>query len=256
MNEPGQAAALEMDWWDPEPRAQGFTTTHWSVVLQAGQAEQAAAARALEELCRKYWHPIYAFTRRRAASREEAQDLTQAFFAFLLEKQVFTKADPQKGRFRCFLLTALTNFLSNEWGKQQTLKRGGQFTIVSLDALVAEEGFDAQSAEALGAEAVFERRWALTLLGHVLSRLEQQYFEEGKAGLFARLEPALTAEVTGDSYDQWGRALGMSVGALKVALHRLRRRFGELLRQEVAQTVASSAEVDAEIRHLFAAISV
>ncbi len=233
----------------------GFTTTHWSVVLSARDRACAEGQAALEELCRKYWYPLYAFVRRRGWNPLDAADLTQAFFVFLLENEALKQAQREKGKFRSFLMAAMANFLNNEWDKRRTLKRGGQRQMVSLDALTAEERYRLEPVDPLTPEKLFERRWTMTLVEHVLARLKQEYTAEGKADLFELLEPGLTGELAEGSYADWAKALGMSRGALKVALHRLRRRFGEALRREVAHTVATPAEIDAEIRQLFAAIS-
>jgi RNA polymerase sigma-70 factor (ECF subfamily) len=237
-----------------ESRAGIFSATHWSIVLAAGQGDLAGATAALERLCHLYWYPIYAFVRRRGAGQHEAEDLTQAFFAFLLEKESLKKVDRTKGKFRTFLLAALTNFLANEWDKRQTLKRGGQRAIVSLDE-TAEGLYLREPVESLTPEKLFERRWASALIEQVLARLKQEYGAGGKADLFAKLEPALTGETAAGVYAEWAAALGMSEGAVKVALHRLRRRFGEVLRSEIAHTVSSPEEIDDEIRQLFAAIA-
>lgn len=213
------------------------------------------AEAALEQLCRKYWYPIYAFIRRRGSDSHEAEDLTQAFFAYMLEKETLKQVDRQKGKFRAFLLAALTNFLANEWDKRQTLKRGGQRQIVSLDETAAENLYRHELVETLTPEKLFERRWALTLVEMVLARLKAEYQAEDKANLFLKLQSGLTGKVPAGAYNEWSVALGMTEGSLKVALHRLRRRFGELLRAEIAQTVANPLEVDDEIRQLFSAIS-
>lgn len=235
--------------------AGAFQTTNWSEVLNAAQNDLAGAAAAMEQLCRRYWFPIYAFVRRRGSDRQEAEDLTQGFFAHLLEMETLKKVDRQKGKFRTFLLSALTKFLSNEWDKRQTLKRGGRRQIISLDEVAAEQLYSLEPAESGSPEKLFDRRWASTLVDGVLGLLREEYRAAGKADLLARLEPSLTQEAAPGSYADWAAALGLSEGAMRVALHRLRRRFGELLRQEIAQTVASPGEVDEEIRHLFAAIS-
>jgi RNA polymerase sigma factor (sigma-70 family) len=232
-----------------------FSTTHWSVVLGAGQNNLTAAAVALERLCRIYWYPIYAFIRRRGSSQHDAEDLTQGFFAHLLEKETLKKVDRQKGKFRSFMLAALTNFLNNEWDKQQTLKRGGKIQIISLDETRAEELYSREPVESLTPEKLFERRWAFTLVERVLARLKQEYATANKLKLFEKLERGLTREVTQDVCAGWAAALVMSEGAVKVALHRLRRRYGELLRGEIAHTVATPEELDEEIRHLCASIS-
>ena len=213
------------------------------------------AAGALEELCVRYWYPVYAFIRRRGSDPHEAKDLTQAFFTHLLENETLKKVDRQKGKFRSFLLAAATNFLANEWDKRQSLKRGGQHQIISLDDVEAEELYRQEPVAALSPENLYDRRWAFTLLNEVLARLKEEYFAANKKELFAKLQPGLVEEVNPGLYAVWAAALGMSEGAVRVAVHRLRRRFGELLRNEIANTVATPAEVDEEIRHLFAAIA-
>jgi len=254
-------SSLEITCFAEAPRPQAkplpsvFSTTQWSVVLLAAQNGFSANETALEELCRKYWYPLYAFVRRRGSDPQEAEDLTQGFFAFILEKETLKKVDRQKGKFRSFLLASLTNFLNNDWAKRCTLKSGGQFRILSLDAMEAEERYALESVEPPAPERLFERSWALALVQQVLGRLRQAYATDGNAELFAVLEAGLTGEVVGEHYDQWSVALGMSRGALKVALHRLRRHFGQLLREEIARTVATPAEVNEEIRHLFAVVA-
>lgn len=255
MNDPADKISATKDSSIEAKEARAFSTTHWSVVLGAGETDLARAAAALERLCRNYWHPIYAFIRRRGSTPQEAEDSTQAFFEFLLEKETLKQVDRQKGKFRTFLLAALTNFLANEWDKRQTLKRGGQRQIISLDDAAAEGLYLREPVESLTPENLFERRWAGALIKQVLSRLQQEYVAADKADLFARLEPALTGEVGVGDYAGWAAVLGMSEGAVKVALHRLRRRFGEILRSEIAHTVSSPEEVDDEIRHLFSAIA-
>lgn len=238
-----------------EEKASVFSTTHWSMVMVSVQGDLPAARAALERLCRSYWYPIYAFVRRRGFDQHEAEDLTQAFFAFLLEKESLRKVDRGKGRFRTFLLAALTNFLANEWDKARTLKRGGQRTIISLDETLSEELYRHDAVESLTPERLFERRWAGALIEQVLALLKSEYAAGGKAGLFAKLELALTGEVPAGAFAEWAAELAMSEGAVKVALHRLRRRFGDVLRTEIAHTVSSAEEIDDEIRHLFAAIA-
>jgi RNA polymerase sigma-70 factor (ECF subfamily) len=243
------------DFRFPKREAGAFSTTHWSVVLGAGQNDLAQATVALERLCRTYWYPIYAFIRRRGSSPHDAEDLTQGFFAQLLEKKTLKKVDRQKGKFRTFMLAALTNFLNNEWDKQQTLKRGGKRQIISLDETRAEELYSREPVESLTPEKLFERRWASTVVERVLARLKQEYATADKLKLFEKLEHGLTGEVTQDVCAGWAAALAMSEGAVKVALHRLRRRYGELLRGEIAHTVATPEELDEEIRHLCAAMA-
>ena len=235
-------------------RVGSFTSTHWSVVAQAAGDSQHAKA-ALEILCGKYWYPIYTFIRQRGSNHHQAEDLTQAFFAHLLVKELIGKADRNKGKFRTFLLTALTNFLANEWDKQNALKRGGGRQIISLDESVAEGRNRKEPTLALSPEQLFERHWAFALLGQALDRLKQEHIKAGKAALFTKLEPSLTGAPAADWFPQCAMELKMSENALRVALHRMRRRFGELVREEVAHTAADEADVDDEIHCLFAALS-
>ncbi len=238
-----------------QAEAAAFPTTHWSVVLTAGGDDLAGSTAALEKLCGRYWYPIYAFVRRRGADRHEAEDLTQSFFAHLLEMETLRKADRRKGKFRTFLLSALTKFLSNEWDKRQTAKRGGRRRIISLDEAAAEKLYSLEPAESRSPEKLFDRSWADALVGRALAVLREEYRAAGKRDLLAQLEPCLTQVVLPGRYAGCAATLGLNDGAVRVALHRLRRRFGQLLRQEIAQTVGNPAEVDEEIRHLFAAIS-
>jgi RNA polymerase sigma factor (sigma-70 family) len=246
--------ALE-DTHAEDARGGQFPATHWSLVLSAGAHDGVRAAAALERLCRTYWPPIYAFVRRRGYDQHAAEDLTQDFFAFLLDQQALKKVDRSKGKLRSFLLASLTHFLANEWDKRQTLKRGGRRQILSLDEAQAEGLYLREPVESLTPEKLFERRWATALLGQVLARLKQEHLNAGKAALFTQLEPALTREVPAGWYAASAAHLAMTEGAIKVALHRMRRRFGELLRSEVAHTVSTPEEVDEEIRCLFAAVA-
>ena len=232
-----------------------FSTTQWTMVLAAGQDDDPSAIPALEQLCRKYWFPIYAFIRRRGSNPHEAEDLTQGFFAFVLEKEAFKKVDREKGRFRSFLLAALTNFLANEWDKRRTLKRGGEYRMINWDEAMAEACYCQEPVDSVTPEKLFERRWASALVEQVLNHLKREYAAAGKEVLFGKLESALTGELAGGTSAAWAAELGMTEGAVRVALHRLRRRFGELLRKEIAATVTGDGEVDEEIRHLFAAIA-
>jgi RNA polymerase sigma factor (sigma-70 family) len=236
-------------------RTGAFATTNWSVVLEAGKGDLPRSATAMEKLCRRYWYPIYAFVRRRGHDRQSAEDLTQAFFAHLLDQDTLKRVDARKGKFRTFLLASLANFLANEWDKRQTWKRGGRNQIISLDEAAAEELYLHEPVEPATPEKLFDRRWALTLVAEVLAQLKQEYIAQNKTALFAQLEPALTGELTPGWHAASAARLQMTEGAVRVALHRLRRRFGELLRQEIAQTVAGPAEVDEEIRQLFSALS-
>jgi RNA polymerase sigma factor (sigma-70 family) len=243
---------------DPSPSEAGkhgaFLTTHWSLVLAAAQDSPTGEA-ALEQLCQNYWPPVYAFVRRRGSSPADAEDLTQAFFAHLLAKDALAKVERQKGKFRSFLLAALTHFLTNEWAKTQTRKRGGDRQITSLDDDTGEALYRQEPADTLSPERLFDRRWALTLIARALDGLRQEYAAAGKAALFARIEPGLTDEVAPAAYAQWGAELDMNEGAVRVALHRLRRRFGDALRAEVAQAVSRPEEIEEEIRHLLAAVA-
>ena len=232
-----------------------FATTHWSLVLTAAASDTLGASTALEQLCSKYWYPVYAFIRKRGCDAHDAEDLTQAFFAHLLEKKAFKHADRQRGKFRTFLLAALTNFLNNEWDKAKTLKRGGNCQILSLDETAAEDRYRLEPVESITPDKLFERRWALALLDQVLDRLKREYTADGKAELFSKLESCLTGEASHGFHDECARALGMNAGAVRTALHRMRQRFGRLLREEVLHTVGCEAEVEDEIRHLLSVMS-
>lgn len=223
--------------------------THWSVVVSASHPGSAVAAEALEKLCRSYWYPLYDYVRRRGKTPADAQDLTQEFFARLLAQQWLGRADQTRGRFRTFLLTALERFLANEWHKERALKRGGDKIFVSLDWLAAEYRYGSEPSDPLTPEQIFERRWALTLLEMVLEKLGAEYTAEGKAELFAVLKSSLVSSTP--RYPELACSLRLSESGVRVAMHRLRRRFRELLRSEIAETVESTETVDAEMRHLF-----
>ena len=241
-------------WFDVAMKSTAtFSTTSWTVVTLAADRGDLAAA-ALEQLLSEYWYPIYAYVRRRGAETHAAQDLTQAFFADLLEREALKRVDRQRGRFRTFLLAALTNFLNNEWDKQQALKRGGNRRIISLDETVAETRYRNEPADLVTPEKLFERRWALDLLGKVLNRLKAEYAAKGKSRLFSKLEPCLVDKPAEGLYAQLAAALDMNEGAVRTAIHRLRQRYGELLRSEIADTTAPE-EVEDEIRHLLAVVS-
>ena len=232
-----------------------FTTTQWSEVLDARQTDPRRARAALENLCTRYWYPLYAFIRRRGHGPHDAEDLTQSFFVHILEHGALNKVDQGKGLFRTFLLSSLVNFLSDQWDRDQALKRGGGKEILSWDALTAEELYQQEPAGDLTAEKLFERRWAMTLINQVLGRLRQEYETAGKRELFRELEGCLTGGIGTGFYEETAKRLGMNEGSVRVALHRLRRRLGELLRSEIAHTVTGPDQVDEEIRYLFAAIS-
>ena len=231
-----------------------FRTTHWSIVLAAGN-DSTRARHALETLCQTYWYPLYAFVRRLRHSPHDSEDLVQAFFAQCLEKNYLGAADQGKGRFRSFLLIALKRFLANEWDKARTLKRGGGAPPISLDALTAEQRYALEPAGQLGADRLYERRWALTLLDKVLSRLREEQIAGGRNSAFEVLKDSLTAGGDGAPYAELAARLGMSPGAVKVAVHRLRQRYRELLEAEIANTVASPEEVAEERRYLLSVLS-
>ena len=228
-----------------------FVTTHWSVVLAARDTGSSESDAAIAELCRTYWYPLYAFVRRKGHSPHDAQDLTQAFFAELLEKGSFGNACRKKGRFRSWLLGGLNHFLINEWERGQTWKRGGRVNLVSLDDGNAESRYLLEPASDLTPEKLYERRWVQVLLDQVLDRLREEFTADGKEYLFDHLRVFLTDVKGTVSCAAVGAKLDLSEDAVKQAVRRLRLRYRELLRQEITRTVSTSAEVDDEIRHLF-----
>lgn len=227
-----------------------FRTTHWSVVLQAGRDSSIQSAQALEQLCRTYWYPLYAFARRTGLTPHDAQDATQSFFEHLLEKSMLAKADPQRGRFRSFLLTSFKNQLGLAHRKATAQRRGGGAQIISLDETAAEDCYVREPADAQDPGQLFERRWVLTLIELVLQRLESEYVASGKAAQFAAMKPYLTGDQGRATFAQLATQLGSTEGAARVAVHRLRQRYHELFRTEVAQTVTSAAELEEELRHI------
>jgi RNA polymerase sigma-70 factor (ECF subfamily) len=229
-----------------------FTTTHWSVVLQA-QGESPAAQEALEKLCRTYWWPLYGFVRRNGYKPEEAQDLTQGFFALLLERRDLDVVRREKGRLRSYLLVSLKNFLAKAKRRKLAVKRGEGQALVPLDELLARERADLEPANTLSADRIYERRWALTLLEEVLTRLESEYRSAGNAKLFERLNEFLSDEA-GRSQAEVAAELGMTENAVKQAFHRLRQRYRQLLRDEIAQTVAVPGDVEDELRHFISVL--
>ena len=232
-----------------------FVTTHWSVVVAAGRNDTARARDALARLCQTYWHPLYAYVRRLGHSPPDAQDLTQEFFARLLEKNYLADADESRGRFRSFLLAALKHFLANEWDKASAQKRGGGQVLMPIDFNAAETACHFEPADETTAEKIFERRWALTLLDQVLRRLRAEHVRDGKEKLFEQLKSTLTEASRTVAYAEIARRLDTTEGAVKVAVHRLRQRYREVLRAEIADTVASPGEVEDELRSLFAALA-
>jgi RNA polymerase sigma-70 factor (ECF subfamily) len=237
-------------------RSMQFTTTHWSVVLAAGQHSSPAAQLAMEQLCRVYWYPLYAHVRRRGHDHHTAQDLTQEFFARLLDKQWLNSVAPEKGRFRTFLLVALDHFLANEWRKEQALKRGGGQVPVSLnETQTGEERFSREVSSHAAPERAFDMLWATTVLHQAMTCLQQEFSVRGKASHFEDWKVFLSREATAQDCQASGQRLGMSVGAVTMAVHRFRERYGDLLRETVAQTVAQAADVDEELRYLFALLN-
>jgi RNA polymerase sigma-70 factor (ECF subfamily) len=240
----------------PRQAAQ-FATTRWSVVLHAGRgaAGEESARDALARLCRTYWFPLYAHVRRKGFSAHDAEDLTQAFFARLLARQSIARADPARGRFRTFILTTLDHFLADEWDRAKAAKRGGTHELLSLDMADAEERFAHVTDPAAPPDQMFDREWALAVLRTVLAQLEEEYRVGGKADLFAVLKPTLTGARDSQPYAQLAARLGRNENAVKVAVHRLRQRYRALLQAEVADTVASDDDANAELRALLQALA-
>ncbi len=232
-----------------------FATTHWTVVLAAGHRSAPQADAALEELCRTYWYPLYVYVRRHTSTREDAEDLTQSFFARFLEKNYLEGLSSDKGRFRAFLLAALKHFLANEWDRANRLKRGGGIAPLSLDWQDADTRYQIQPADNLSPDKLYDRAWAVTLLERVIGRLRQECVLEGKAKLFDTLKPFLMAGKGAIPYGDAAAALELTEGAVRVAVHRLRRRYRELLREEIAQTLSDPAQADEELKALFSAFA-
>jgi RNA polymerase sigma-70 factor (ECF subfamily) len=234
--------------------SESFETTQWSVVVSAGNQGSPQAQQALAKLCQAYWYPLYVFVRRQGQRPEDAQDLVQGFFAKVIEKNYVADAEREKGRFRSFLLLALKRYMANEWDHANREKRGGGKQILSLDAQNTEMRYKTEPADEMSPEKAFERQWALTLLQQVLDRLSAEFTTAGKTRLFEELKVFLNGEKSG-SYTEVGGRLGMSESAIKVAVHRLRLRYRELLKQEIANTVGSPDAIKDEINSLFAALS-
>jgi RNA polymerase sigma-70 factor (ECF subfamily) len=231
-----------------------FATTRWSMVLAAGRKNSPESQSALAALCEAYWYPLYAFLRRKGYAAGDAQDLTQGFFALLLERNDVAMVRKERGKFRSYLIAALQNYLANERDRQRAQKRGGGRKPLSLDFASAENRYAAQAADRRTPEDAFARQWALTLLEQVQSALHQEMSSQGKAEQWERLHVYLTGETAAASYVEAAAALDMSEGAVKTAVHRLRRRFGELLRREIAETISDESAIDEEIQELFAAL--
>jgi RNA polymerase sigma-70 factor (ECF subfamily) len=228
-----------------------FATTNWSVVLTAAQGESTGAHEALSQICRSYWYPLYAYVRRRGHAAHDAQDLTQAFFLRLLERNWVDAADRERGRFRTFLLTALQRFLADEWDKVRAQKRGGGLMHVPIQLDSFETRYGHEPADTLTPEQGYERRWALTLLDTVLHRVQAEYEQDGKGELFDQLKSCLAGTGKSLPYAELAGPLGLNESAVKVIVHRLRQRYRQLLRAEIAQTVSGTADVDEELRQLF-----
>jgi RNA polymerase sigma factor (sigma-70 family) len=234
-----------------EGRAQWFTTTHWSVVLAARQEASPDAEAALEKLCRAYWYPLYAYVRRQGRSPHDAQDLTQEFFARLLEGNYLKSVQREKGKFRSFLLASLNHFLSNERARDRAVKRGGGKALLSLDEQLAESLFAQESSSHDSPAQAFDKRWAITLLERAFTQVREEFVTAGKKEVFDQLKSFLTEDTTAGDYASVAEKLGMTTGAVSVAVHRLRHKYREATRTEVAHTVAGEYEIDGEIRYLF-----
>jgi RNA polymerase sigma-70 factor (ECF subfamily) len=228
-----------------------FATTHWTVVLAAGQSSSPQSDAALARLCETYWYPLYAYVRRQGKTPQDAEDLTQEFFARFLESHALRAVSPERGRFRSLLLASLNHFLTNEWKRAGTLKRGGGICFLSLDQTAAEDRYRLEPVNDLTPEKIFERRWALTLLDQVLTRLRDECVVDGNSKLFDQLRGFLSNTSDPGSYAEVAAQIGTSETAARQAVRRLRQRYRELMRAEIAQTVSSPQEIDDEIRHLF-----
>lgn len=231
-----------------------FATTHWSAVLRVGKSLP-GSDEALARLCETYWFPLYAFVRRRGYRPEEAEDLTQGFFCHLLTHRSLASVDQAKGRFRAFLIASLRHFVANEWAHARTQKRGGGQRLLSLDACGAEARYALEPPDPSSPEKAFERNWAMTLMEKVLERLRATQEARGKGTLFAALQPCLMNDADAPRHAELAAQLGMNAAAVRMEASRLRRRFRKLLYEEVERTVDTPAEVEEEIRHLFAALA-
>ncbi len=231
-----------------------FATTQWSIVLAAKDGTETEVRRALDFLCNAYWYPLYAYLRRHGQDPDQARDLTQAFFADLLEKHRLQSIDPAKGRFRSFLLASLKNFLLHEVEKSQTLKRGGGIRTLSMDAEGAEIRYKLEPVDTLTPDQIFERRWGLTMMERAMERLEVETASGSNPAQFEQLKGYVTGAGAETSYREVAEQIGMTEGAIKTAVHRMRTRYGRLLREEIGETVADPSEIDDEVRHLLAVV--
>lgn len=236
-------------------QAAWFRSTHWSVVLSAQDPASPQAGDALEKLCGSYWYPLYAFVRRRGHDEATAKDLTQGFFARLLEKNYLAQVQREKGKFRSFLLASIKHFIAEEGKKARAQKRGGGATLISLDETTGEDRYRREPVEVMDPEKLYERGWVLTLLERARERLKEEYRADGKAKLYEQLQVFGSGDTDTPAYAEVAPALGLSEGGLRAAVCRMRQRYSELLREEVAQTVSSPAEVDEELRYLIRVIS-
>ncbi len=231
-----------------------FATTQWSVVHAAGATSSAASQQALATLCQAYWYPLYSYVRRRVSNPGDAQDLTQAFFAELLAKNYVATVDPTRGRFRAYLLTAFKHFLSKEWEKGRAQKRGGGRPPISLNFDLEDSRYGSEPATDLTPEQIFDRQWAITLLNRIMENLAAEYRASGRACQFELLKGFIIGEHAGTTYREVAEELGLTQAAAKMAAHRMRRRYRELLRHEILQTVNGPEEVDEEIQNLFSTL--
>jgi len=231
-----------------------FATTHWTIVLNAGRSDSTRARDALAQLCQTYWYPLYAYIRRRGESPADAEDLTQGFFARLLEHNSLADVRREKGKFRSFLLASLNHYLSDQWDRQRAQKRG-QGRVISLEAAPAEARWSREPADTLTPDKLFERKWAMTVLEVIVQRLQREYESPGKGSLFMALRFSIAGEKADEPYAKLAADLGLKEPALRVSVHRLRQRYRQLLREEIARTVATEAEIDGEIQHLYRALA-
>jgi RNA polymerase sigma factor (sigma-70 family) len=237
------------------PPQRGFTTTRWTLVMAAGRESASGAREALSQLCELYWPPLYSYARRRGHSVEEAQDLTQSFFARFLEKRDVQDADPQRGRFRSFLLSSFKHFLANQYDHEHAKKRGGGYVLLSLEVDTAEAQYAAEPPDTLTPEALYERRWAIGVVGRAQAALRAEVVKAGKEEVFEQLKGLLVGDKAEGSNAFVAKSLGITEGALRVTVHRLRRRLRELLRTEILATVSDDSEADEEVRYLIAVLT-
>lgn len=231
-----------------------FPTTHWSVVVEAVDQADPEGLRALEYLCQSYWYPLYAYVRRKGYAPADAEDLTQEFFARFVHKNYLSSVDKKKGCFRSFLVASLEHFLAKEWNRAHRVKRGGRFSFISFDEEMAERRYDSEPREEASAEALYDRSWALVLLEKAMDRLKKEYTEAGKGEVFEQLRGFLSADREDQKYAEAAARLQVSQGAARVAVHRLRARYGAILRETVAETLVRPDEIDAELKYLLSAV--